>query len=265
MPEEPPPNPVPDKEPGSASHPQSAQSAAPGDGARPASGETDRSKTEPAEIHPVEEIALPDATGTVPQRLGKGEPRAPRPTGGHAPSNSTETTKEDRTARRHGQGGRGPSQPGTTGGDQQPPRDAPPAPATAGATTDPSGAVPVLPGETVAELFDQDCGLWQVITETSLYVLDLEQRWILRTPGAGPRASDPGNVVRHFPHDHRFTPLIRLLTCRIGERMHLLMGRQVGAEPVRSASTEVLQILCLSIQPPGPGRSQDEIELEEEP
>jgi hypothetical protein len=85
-----------------------------------------------------------------------------------------------------------------------------------------SGDEPV----TVAELFDDDTGRWQITTQTSIYVLDLDQRSTIRFPGAaGDQGIDP-QVRAAYPvsvleDDRQPRPIWLLVQCRVGDPMYL--------------------------------------------
>jgi hypothetical protein len=218
MPEQPPPPPPPDR----------TDHSAPDDPAtppRPGSPAGPRASTAPR-----------DPTGTVTERLEQGEPRAPRPTRGHALDKPPE---EPRQATHHlpHQGRSGASaQPSTTGGDQPTPRgeDSTPAPAA-----DPPAVADPAPRQ---QLTDHDHGRWQVTTETSVYLLDLDQRWLLRIPGAGPHAESQATPVSTLRHDHQPMPLLQILRCEVGHRMWLLSEPEPDGTIGWRASTRVLNI-----------------------
>ena len=79
---------------------------------------------------------------------------------------------------------------------------------------------------TVEELFDDDTGRWQITTQTSVYVLDLDQRSTTRFPGAaGDQGIDP-QVGAAYPvsvleDDSQPRPLWLLIQCQVGERMYI--------------------------------------------
>jgi hypothetical protein len=81
--------------------------------------------------------------------------------------------------------------------------------------------------ETVEELTDTDTGRWQITTVTSLYLLDLDQRWALRIPGGSgvdhglDRHTGLRYEIRRFDEDHRRLSLYRIVKCVPGERMYL--------------------------------------------
>ena len=79
---------------------------------------------------------------------------------------------------------------------------------------------------TVEELFDDDTGRWQITTQTSIYILDLDQRTLLRIPGAaGDQGLDPETGAAYpvtvLEDDRQPQPIWVMLQCRVAERMYL--------------------------------------------
>ena len=82
----------------------------------------------------------------------------------------------------------------------------------------------------VMALTDDDKGVWQVKTEASSYLIDLDERQFLRNPGGGmgahPDIPDRKIVVSDlsslFP-DSQWQPLIAIGVCEVGKTM-LLYG-----------------------------------------
>ena len=109
------------------------------------------------------------------------------------------------------------------------------------------GAEPPL---TVDELHDHDTGRWQIITRTSIYLLDLDHRHVTRIPGtADEHGLDKRTgivyVVRGFAVDRRAQPLVELVVCRRGEPLGLYLG--AGADlTVPLTSTPIREIRRLT-------------------
>lgn len=82
--------------------------------------------------------------------------------------------------------------------------------------------------KTVSELKNDDKGVWQVKTEASSYIIDLDERKFMRNPGegAGPSPEIEGRTVRVsnlsslFP-DSEWNPLWEVRKCKIGSPMTL--------------------------------------------
>jgi hypothetical protein len=92
---------------------------------------------------------------------------------------------------------------------------------------------------------DSDPGTWQITTETSIYVLDLDRGRVIRHPGAAAdahRADDGAFVfVAHLPNDAHWVPLILLFQCEIGAPLVLLTG-ETDDHPYWRVSTLVTAI-----------------------
>ena len=107
------------------------------------------------------------------------------------------------------------------------------------------------------ELTDDDTGRWQVTTETSIYLLDLDQRQVMRVPGA---AADHGidktapvtYYVASLRADRRFEPLAELILCRLDETMFLTTYPRPDQLTLRG-STRVREIRRLPAPPNTPG------------
>lgn len=105
------------------------------------------------------------------------------------------------------------------------------------------------PGGAVEQLTDEDAGRWQVTTETTIYLLDLDRRTMLRVPGAGAGVQrDPtgGHIaVTALPADHRTVPLEQLVHCQLGESMYLLIEPWGDGSVMVRGSTPVREIRSL--------------------
>lgn len=82
--------------------------------------------------------------------------------------------------------------------------------------------------KTVKELKNDDSGVWQVKTEASSYLIDLDKRRFLRNPGQGAGA-DPSiegrtivvSDLSHVLPDSEWTPLWVVGLCEVGTPMML--------------------------------------------
>jgi hypothetical protein len=78
-----------------------------------------------------------------------------------------------------------------------------------------------------SDIEDTDIGLWQ-ITETSVYLIDLDGRRLKRIPGAaaGTHGADDAVLVgvRDLTGDFGWMPLLELLMCRLGQPLVALEG-----------------------------------------
>ena len=95
-------------------------------------------------------------------------------------------------------------------------------------------------------LTDDDTGRWQITTETSLYLLDLDARTMLRVPGAGAgvqHSPDRGPIpVTALDSDHHVVRLQTLLHCHTGDSMYLLTEPLPDGSIVLRGTTVVQQI-----------------------
>lgn len=100
--------------------------------------------------------------------------------------------------------------------------------------------------ELMTDLRDDQTGRWQVTTRTSIYLLDLDARTVLRVPGAShehglSETESPVYVIRPHPGDRRPEHLLRLWHCHVGDPMRLRRLRDAGD----LTSTPVLDIASL--------------------
>lgn len=82
-------------------------------------------------------------------------------------------------------------------------------------------------------------GRWQVTTETSVYLLDLDADRVIRVPdaGAGPPAGLAPAAIASLRRDHESVPLIELLSCAVGEPMRLIIDlRRDGVSTLRTTT-----------------------------
>lgn len=83
-------------------------------------------------------------------------------------------------------------------------------------------------------------GRWQVVTETSLYVLDLDAKTAIRVPDAGSGSVDDVAVlVAALQRDYEAVGLLDLITARVGERLLLLLDVRGDGVPTRRLGTIV--------------------------
>lgn len=97
-------------------------------------------------------------------------------------------------------------------------------------------------GDLVEYLDDDDTGRWQVTTEASIYVLDLDARNFIRLPGAGPRADSQAIAVTAMLGDHRPLPLVAVGLCVVGDNLILLSEPRPDGTVNYRHSTYVLEI-----------------------
>ena len=79
---------------------------------------------------------------------------------------------------------------------------------------------------TIDQLFDDDTGRWQITTQTSIHLLDLDQRTVTRIPGAAAEhgvrpQTGPTYAVATLAGDRQTQSLYLLLQCLVGEPMYL--------------------------------------------
>lgn len=82
-------------------------------------------------------------------------------------------------------------------------------------------------------------GRWQVTTETSIYLLDLDAKRVTRVPdaGAGPPAGFSPAAIAALRRDHESVPLLKLITCVVGEPMRMLIDlRRDGVCTLRTTT-----------------------------
>jgi hypothetical protein len=97
-------------------------------------------------------------------------------------------------------------------------------------------------------------GTWQVTTETSTYLLDLDRQHITRMPDAG-AGSVPGLgpvAVATLRRDYESIPLLDLISCELGSRMQLLLDIRGDGIATLRTTTIVRELHVL----PGSGQRQ---------
>lgn len=85
----------------------------------------------------------------------------------------------------------------------------------------------------VTELNDDATGLWNVQTETSSYVINMDERIAMRAPwkGAGIHPDHTENrivVVNALPHDNDWFSFTKLEKCKIDESMYIYEDSRLG-------------------------------------
>jgi hypothetical protein len=113
--------------------------------------------------------------------------------------------------------------------------------------TTPGPHVPTPPiGSLVAvdELTNTTTGCWHVMTETATYMVDLDRRVAVRQPGHGapPGGDELPAIVAALRRDGQEFTVVRVVTCRVGERM-VLIGYGINADPsfVTHRETTIVQ------------------------
>ena len=99
-------------------------------------------------------------------------------------------------------------------------------------------------------LEDAAGGQWLVVTESSTYLFDLDDRTATRHPGTGPTAEGDGDwLVADLRRDGEPIPLIELDRCQVGERLIAVLDiRHDGAVTVRE-TTIVVSINRVDLEP----------------
>jgi hypothetical protein len=82
-------------------------------------------------------------------------------------------------------------------------------------------------------------GRWQVTTETSLYLIDLDARLVIRVPDAGAGAL-PGLspvAIASLRRDHEQVTLIELIECELERPLRMLLDlRRDGVVTLRTTT-----------------------------
>lgn len=99
-------------------------------------------------------------------------------------------------------------------------------------------------------------GLWQVTTETSLYLIDLDAGLVTRVPDAG-AGTLPGLspvAIASLRRDHEQVTLIKLIECELERPLRMLLDlRRDGVVTLRTTT-------CVrEIRPLGPGSEQSRV------
>lgn len=189
-------------------------------------------------------IAEPEDVHTVPIGCAKTEAPAPNAVATPTPPQTARSLRNQQRTQQQQPAAPAAgvvleTEPGPTGGE--------PRMATGDSTRPGPGAAdqPV----TVKRLSDDDTGLWQITTETSIYLLDLDNRMVTRFPGtAGEHGrnttTDIIYVVRAFAGDRQPRRLDRVISCRRGDRMRLHLSMDAGnVAPVTSTPVREIRKL----------------------
>ena len=87
-------------------------------------------------------------------------------------------------------------------------------------------------------------GKWQITTETSVYVLDLDDQLATRVPDAGAGATPglPGVPISSLRRDHEPIRLVELVQCRVGVPLRLLLDVRRDGIYTERTSTVVREV-----------------------
>lgn len=91
-------------------------------------------------------------------------------------------------------------------------------------------------------------GKWQVTTETSLYLVDLDAHLVTRVPDAGAGTS-PGLspvAIASLRRDHEPVTLIELIECQLHRPLRMLLDVRRDGVPTLRVSTHVRDLRELS-------------------
>ena len=104
-------------------------------------------------------------------------------------------------------------------------------------------------------LDESDTGVFQVTTESSIYLIDTVRGRMIRFPGAGEGARLTVDgvlvIVSDLPEDGKWMPLVVLVKCRVGEPLYAITESPDGDQYWR-VSTFVQDIRPTT--PPAPRR-----------
>jgi hypothetical protein len=82
-------------------------------------------------------------------------------------------------------------------------------------------------------------GRWEVVTETSIYLLDLDDQRVTRVPdaGAGPPPGFHAVPIAALRCDHEPVPLLALISCAVGHPMRMIIDvRRDGIGTLRTTT-----------------------------
>lgn len=84
-------------------------------------------------------------------------------------------------------------------------------------------------------------GRWQVTTETSVYLLDLDDGHVTRVPDAGAGNADrrPPVAIAVLRRDHEPIKLLEVMRCEVGLPMQLVLDVRRDGLPTLRTSTRV--------------------------
>ena len=87
-------------------------------------------------------------------------------------------------------------------------------------------------------------GQWQVTTETSLYLVDLDAQSVTRVPDAG--AGTPPELspvaIASLRRDHEPVTLIELMECQLDRPLRMLLDLRRDGVPTLRVSTHVREL-----------------------
>jgi hypothetical protein len=87
-------------------------------------------------------------------------------------------------------------------------------------------------------------GQWQVTTETSLYLVDLDAQSVTRVPDAG-AGTPPGLspvAIASLRRDHEPVTLIELIECQLDRPLRMLLDLRRDGVPTLRVSTHVREL-----------------------
>ena len=87
-------------------------------------------------------------------------------------------------------------------------------------------------------------GQWQVTTETSLYLVDLDAQLVTRVPDAG-AGSPPGSspvAIASLRRDYEPVTLIELIECQLDRPLSMLLDVRRDGVPTLRVSTQVREL-----------------------
>jgi hypothetical protein len=91
-------------------------------------------------------------------------------------------------------------------------------------------------------------GQWQVATETSLYLIDIDRRLVTRVPDAGDGTMPglPPVAIASLRRDHEPLPLIELVECELGKPLRMLIDVRRDGVPTLRVSTHIRELRQLN-------------------
>ena len=87
-------------------------------------------------------------------------------------------------------------------------------------------------------------GKWQVTTETSMYLFDLDEHVVTRLPdaGAGPPPGESAVAIASLRRDHEPVTLIALIECQLDRPMRMLLDLRGDGLPTLRVTTHVREL-----------------------
>jgi len=95
-------------------------------------------------------------------------------------------------------------------------------------------------------LTNDDCGRWEVVTETSTYELDLDRMVGRRFPGRGVTSLPLGTFISALHHDGEEWEILDIVLCEIGHVMMLATLDASGRHSTNRLSTMVRAIRAMA-------------------